>query len=878
MLFDSLGWGRPPEMTRCSRPASKLFILFASFLAIASVEAQVVTPIPSSAAATLPCWERPIGCAISCPHGFRRSALGTCLCSCAASLCITHVCGQEEICVLQHGNPKCVAVNGEAIVGKEKPRPECPRLIGGLCALKCEEDSDCSGRLICCHNGCGRECVAPVQPFAIAAAPVPNSFPIIPSARPLPGRIGTPVYNSAEAIPSEPHHEKARQIPVQTIIAKPMPVKGGQANPAADRPPGECPSAAVLATECPKLSLGDGIPTPNCQGDDECPASFLCCPTAACGNVCTAPTKTTGCLHLLASALRLPQKALAHDFLPVCTKDGQFEKIQCDDLYCWCADSSNGAETPGTRRPKSLKSPLLCLSPRSCQLSCTNKCPHGHKMDTSGCPLKSCECRSPCDGIRCSLAWETCQLVEPDCAQPPCLPVPRCLINPCPEGDPLTLRNGVTALCTEATHCGQHFFCHLIGYNGLGFCCPGEKRDAREGNCPARQPQPRPGCHQECIVDLDCAVGKCCFDGCALRCVSNAFLPHPLTPIRPVTVSGSSSIPTTTSGGSGFSPGAVFLRNKEVFTRKMASCAAVEEEATGKRCNSDCASDASCEGSRICSCVHRWVTSALYSLRSVLQCAADGHFDKRQCDDDGCFCVDQFNGLEQAGTRVPHLTIPTCIPDLSPCRLPVCRAECPHGYTISPAGCPSCVCRNPCLEVKCPQGSFCQLSDVKCRDGDDRECPKQPRCIANACPHGDPFTTSAGFVQNCQAAADCPRHFWCHKFGASSGGVCCPGTTPNIRGGSCPATTPLIDELSVELCKKQCLTDEHCSPQHKCCYNGCGMSCIAAAASFSEAAPETPILVKPGSCPAETVEKEKCPTTYDFVGAKTWFIALEFRV
>lgn len=65
--------------------------------------------------------------------------------------------------------------------------------------------------------------------------------------------------------------------------------------------------------------------------------------------------------------------------------------------------------------------------PRECpDVQCTNSCPFGIKTQQNGCPLSNCECRNVCDDVTCEDSFEVCQLVEPDCAQPPCLPVPRC--------------------------------------------------------------------------------------------------------------------------------------------------------------------------------------------------------------------------------------------------------------------------------------------------------------------------------------------------------------------------------------------------------------------------------------------------------------------
>lgn len=55
------------------------------------------------------------------------------------------------------------------------------------------------------------------------------------------------------------------------------------------------------------------------------------------------------CVHLLSAVSRLPKKLLANGYIPKCTVEGYFEKVQCDKVYCWCADSVQGWEIPGTK-------------------------------------------------------------------------------------------------------------------------------------------------------------------------------------------------------------------------------------------------------------------------------------------------------------------------------------------------------------------------------------------------------------------------------------------------------------------------------------------------------------------------------------------------
>ena len=57
---------------------------------------------------------------------------------------------------------------------------ECPRLAGGSCAQRCRSDRDCASvnaavELKCCSNGCGNECVQPLN-----VAPLKSSLAIQP--------------------------------------------------------------------------------------------------------------------------------------------------------------------------------------------------------------------------------------------------------------------------------------------------------------------------------------------------------------------------------------------------------------------------------------------------------------------------------------------------------------------------------------------------------------------------------------------------------------------------------------------------------------------------------------------------------------------------
>nr|CAD2166289.1 unnamed protein product [Meloidogyne enterolobii] len=130
-----------------------------------------------------------------------------------------------------------------------------------------------------------------------------------------------------------------------------------------------------------------------------------------------------------------------------------------------------------------------------------------------------------CELIKCLNPLYKCQLVELDCLTIPCPTVAKCLLNPCPKGSPMVMSNGVTALCKRTQQCWEGYWCHKIGYNGLGFCCPEPKKLSKPGNCPFKKSTPtnlylNNKCQAKCKSDEDCfgKEEKCCFNGCGLNC------------------------------------------------------------------------------------------------------------------------------------------------------------------------------------------------------------------------------------------------------------------------------------------------------------------------------------------------------------------------
>lgn len=97
-----------------------------------------------------------------------------------------------------------------------------------------------------------------------------------------------------------------------------------------------------------------------------------------------------------------------------------------------------------------------------------------------------------------------------------------------------------------------------------------------------------------------------------------------------------------------------------------------------------------------------------------------------------------------------------------------------------------------------------------------------------------------GLINQC--AGECPVGFWCHEFGLPGpGGICCPLSTKNTENkfsqmsdvitqisqqnpGKCPSKAIDTDRLH---CIAKCRDDKDCDKsEEKCCFDGCGMSCV----------------------------------------------------
>lgn len=128
-------------------------------------------------------------------------------------------------------------------------------------------------------------------------------------------------------------------------------------------------------------------------------------------------------------------------------------------------------------------------------------------------------------------------------------------------------------------------------------------------------------------------------------------------------------------------------------------------------------------------------------------------------------------------------------------------------------------------------------------------------------------------MKNCTFDSDCPQEQKCCSTGCgqicrpmvniSASNLLNPGFDSNP--GSCPAI-PLryFGDRQNARCSDTCSSDIECRPTEKCCFNGCGLSCLRAIVGSGR-------TLKPGQCPGRNPEgvflcTESCRTDNECAG------------
>nr|CAD7194476.1 unnamed protein product [Timema douglasi] len=245
-------------------------------------------------------------------------------------------------------------------------------------------------------------------------------------------------------------------------------------------------AAVSKSGECPvevMESCGDAI---ECETDEDCPGDMKCCLTEECGGVCAGPVSEERPPSMCEYLRDFPTKMEGtRDGMrlaiptPSCHNNGSYEYTQCVEVdgrkECWCVDGY-GTEIPDTRSAGAISVNCIALRQQlDClDVSCRLGCDYGFVLDPqSRCP--QCECRNPCEVANCEEGSE-CQIVEVNCQDDYCPPVPACLPK-------------------------------------------------KSGQCPYLIPVRSGSCDFECKSDLNCnSTAKCCSNGCGTLCVEPVIM------------------------------------------------------------------------------------------------------------------------------------------------------------------------------------------------------------------------------------------------------------------------------------------------------------------------------------------------------------------
>lgn len=335
--------------------------------------------------------------------------------ACAADYkCCSNGCGRE--CLKPVDNSRKRHYKNKQQAGSHR-RGTCPSnmMTSQPCGQPCTNDHDCRGDYKCCPTtSCGNECVYPIPPFAV----------------------------------SEPHTST-----------------GWTAGPKA----GSCPPEEQLANTCDK----------HCSDDEPCPEHLMCCNTN-CGMQCVEPADDSSVWH---SGI-----GIRPGNCPKPTPDGVCEEECTSDLACPENQKCcfNGCGFNCMRIMLSIQEPQC---PEQCEGQCEDECQTDYDCDPGVlCFFK--ECRRECLGSvpgRPLGGENTHHLIQEKgvCQDHKCDPGTRCEVE--------------LTQCDEDPLCPLEPICIYLGESCRHYRC------AEGTHCVWRQPCPDGTCRhrQECVQNID---------------------------------------------------------------------------------------------------------------------------------------------------------------------------------------------------------------------------------------------------------------------------------------------------------------------------------------------------------------------------------------
>ncbi|XP_032824751.2 uncharacterized protein LOC116950791 isoform X1 [Petromyzon marinus] len=302
-------------------------------------------------------------------------------------------------------------------------------------------------------------------------------------------------------------------------------------------------------------------------------------------------------------------------------------------------------------------------------------------------------------------------------------------------------------------------------------------------------------------------------------------------------------------------------------------------------CVEECGDDSQCLGDQRCcsnGCGHVCITPTEVLVATVLRgkpglcpfmprvhllCLANAEMrcitdrdcpcDQKCCDVHcGRSCVNPLLGVVKVGQCPPvSITNVSVVSssELDQCsndvHCPQCRKCCftrrgrqctpPMPGTVPKVGvCPFVNTRSIlCVEARdrCFDDNQCPCTQKCCTALCGRHCIDAPREIVKkgVCPFVDTSVIRCGKpIVNCLSDNDCPCDLKCCNMGCERR---CIGPVSVPKAGACPFASPIA--LQCLRFDQQCRSDDDCSDELKCCDVPCGSRCLA------------PREVRPGSCP-----------------------------
>ncbi|KAJ7381019.1 hypothetical protein OS493_004614 [Desmophyllum pertusum] len=535
---------------------------------------------------------------------------------------------------------------------KEQP---CDRR-GDMCA----EDGDCDSGGKCCHNGCQKDCVKPVN-LTKCQEEIQSALDKLASGPPLLGAFVPKCKPDGHYEDQQCHEMYCWCVGKNGLKLPGTTVRG----------PAVCLHRAKPGT-CPKPWKGQegfcDYRGDMCSHDSECAGEDDRCCFNGCQNDCVPPVGIKLCTkHHKAETAKHQGLGFVGGFSPSCKLNGDYEEVQCHGStgYCWCVDKL-GNELEGTRtRGKPNCTPSVGI--KLCAKHKEAEAAKHQGLGFVGGFSPSCKSNGDYEEVQC---------------------------------------HGSTGYCWCVDKLGNELEGTRV--RGKPNCTPSGNSEGagKKGTCPKPWKGLSGFCDKmgdECGMDFHCSNEneKCCFSGCQRIC-SNTTETNQKAETKP------GQCPKPWLGEEGLCDRRGDMCQKDVDCKGSQIC-----------CFNGCQKD--CVNPGLSTCQQRYEESFLFPAlgRFVPKCKKGGGFQETQCHPSTghCWCVDSY-GAEQLGTRTrrrPNCTVP------DPCLSTTCPY---HGQCVPSKDRKSveCKCNIGCFLIYDPvcgtdgktYGNECSMKSIAC--------------------------------------------------------------------------------------------------------------------------------------------------------------------